>query len=373
MISVIMPVYNAEKFLKRSIDSILSQTEEDFELIIVNDGSTDASEEIILSYSDPRIVYVKQENQGVAAARNKGLDIARGEFIAWQDADDISLPIRLEIMKNSFTSDAIGFVHCDMLLVDENGTATGYWQYRNTDKTRLLRFFLKKGMPCHIGGMMMKKIALGDSRFDTTLEIGSDADLFSRIGLEWVSVHIAKPLYTLCLHTSRGNKHYGQSEKYAHVRKFLSSHSLEELVPEVNWGSDDAEDNQARAYAIISLLLARRGMKIDADEWLEKAKQKSTGLNSRIFVRGITLLQSDNYDLAREIFQLCPVQDHMVVNYLGEIEAFLDNKNNAYELFIKSSEIDPHYIEPIDNLRGLGGAGSFRLVDTSWTKLKQAS
>jgi glycosyltransferase involved in cell wall biosynthesis len=373
MISVIMPVYNAEKFLKRSIDSILGQTEEDFELIIINDGSTDSSEEIILSYNDPRVVYVRQENQGVAAARNKGLSIAKGEFIAWQDADDISLPIRLEIMKNSFTSETIGFVHCDMLLVDENGTATGYWQYRNTDKSRLLRFFLKKGMPCHIGGMMMKRDALGDSRFDTTLETGSDADLFFRIGMERISVHIAKPLYVLCLYADRDSKRYGQFEKTAHVRKFLSSHSLEELVPELDWNSNNNADNQARACAIISLLLARRGMKADADVWLGKAKEKATELNGRLFIRGIALLQSGSYELARDIFQICPIQDHIVVNYLGEIAAFSDDTNNAYRLFMESSEINPYYIEPVDNLRGLGGASSFRLVDTSWTKLRQVS
>jgi glycosyltransferase involved in cell wall biosynthesis len=373
MISVIMPVYNTEKFLKRSIDSILSQTEKDFEFIIVNDGSTDASEEIILSYDDPRIVYVKQENQGVAAARNKGLSIAKGEFIAWQDADDISLPIRLEIMKNSFTSDAIGFVHCDMLLVDENGTATGYWQYRNTDKTRLLRFFLKKGMPCHIGGMMMQRSALGKARFDTALETGGDADLFSRIGLEWVSVHIAIPLYVLCLHANRDSKHLRQSEKAAHVRKFLSSHSLEELVPEIDWDSGDGEDNQARACAIISLLLARRGMKIDADEWFERATSMICSPNEKLFVRALSLLQNESYELARQILRSYAAPDCIVDNYLGEIAAITGDSGGAFNYFLSALAKNPYYLDPIDNLRSLGGVKNIQLVDTTWLKYKQIS
>lgn len=96
-ISVIMPVYNAkEEYLREAIDSILSQTYNDFEFIIVNDGSTNNSEEVILSFKDKRIKYVKKENGGVASALNRGLDEANGEYIARMDSDDISLPERFE-------------------------------------------------------------------------------------------------------------------------------------------------------------------------------------------------------------------------------------------------------------------------------------
>ncbi len=94
-ISVVMPVYNGEKFLREAIDSILNQTFSDFEFIIINDASTDSTEDIIKSYDDKRIVYLKNSsNLGVACSLNNGLDIARGEYIARMDADDISLPER---------------------------------------------------------------------------------------------------------------------------------------------------------------------------------------------------------------------------------------------------------------------------------------
>lgn len=96
-ISVIMPAYNAEKYIKEAIDSILNQTYADFEFIIINDGSSDRTEEIILSYNDPRIVYVKNEkNLGVASSLNRGLETAGGEYIARMDSDDISMPERFE-------------------------------------------------------------------------------------------------------------------------------------------------------------------------------------------------------------------------------------------------------------------------------------
>lgn len=96
-VSVIMPAYNAEKYIGEAIESILAQTCRDFELIIVNDGSTDRTEEIILSYCDPRIVYLKNEtNFKISDTLNRGIDIAQGEYIARMDSDDIALPERFE-------------------------------------------------------------------------------------------------------------------------------------------------------------------------------------------------------------------------------------------------------------------------------------
>lgn len=95
-ISVVMPAYNAEKYLREAIESILNQTYTDFELIIINDGSTDKTKEIIQSYDDSRIVYIENENNsGICVTLNKGLDIARGKYIVRMDADDIAMPTRL--------------------------------------------------------------------------------------------------------------------------------------------------------------------------------------------------------------------------------------------------------------------------------------
>lgn len=96
-ISVVMPAYNAEKYIGKSIDSILNQTYGDFEFIIINDGSKDSTKEIILSYSDNRIVYLENEiNSGIVVTLNKGLEYATGEYIARMDADDIAVAERLE-------------------------------------------------------------------------------------------------------------------------------------------------------------------------------------------------------------------------------------------------------------------------------------
>jgi len=96
-VTVLMPVYNGGKYLKEAIDSILNQTFIDFEFLIINDGSTDNSTEIVKSYDDKRINFVENEfNMGLASTLNKGLDIAKGEYIVRMDQDDISLPKRIE-------------------------------------------------------------------------------------------------------------------------------------------------------------------------------------------------------------------------------------------------------------------------------------
>lgn len=120
MISVIMPVYNSQPFLHKAINSILNQTMGNFQLIIINDGSTDNSEEIILAYNDSRIQYYKQENQGVAAARNKGLELAEGDFVIFQDSDDISLPMRFERLMSGVGNENIGIVHSDAMLINQD-------------------------------------------------------------------------------------------------------------------------------------------------------------------------------------------------------------------------------------------------------------
>lgn len=109
--TIIIPVFNAEKYLTECINSVLAIKDDRWQLILVNDGSTDASEEICKSYyeKDSRILYLKQQNAGVAAARNNGICHAEGEWITFLDADDMLSPDALEVLK-------IADKNCDMIV-----------------------------------------------------------------------------------------------------------------------------------------------------------------------------------------------------------------------------------------------------------------
>lgn len=96
LVSVVIPAYNAEKHIRRSLGSVLAQTYTEFEVIVVDDGSMDQTSDIVRSYTDPRVRLVQQPNGGVSAARNQGVELARGDWIAFIDADDRWEPTFLE-------------------------------------------------------------------------------------------------------------------------------------------------------------------------------------------------------------------------------------------------------------------------------------
>lgn len=118
LISVIIPVYNAEKYIKRALQSILTQTYRKIEVIIVDDGSIDGSASVCSAIDDERIIVIRQENVGPAQARNTGLEYASGEFICFLDADDYLEPDFIEILYNSIQHADISV--CGYNVVSEN-------------------------------------------------------------------------------------------------------------------------------------------------------------------------------------------------------------------------------------------------------------
>jgi len=125
MLSVIIPVYNADKYLNKCIDSVLFQTYAGIELIIINDGSTDRSAEIVSGYlSDSRIVYTEQDNAGVSAAMNKGLELANGEYVTFLGNDDYIEPEMYEKMLYALQTSQADMAICDFNLVYEDGRET---------------------------------------------------------------------------------------------------------------------------------------------------------------------------------------------------------------------------------------------------------
>lgn len=121
-ISVVIPAFNVEGTINETIDSIIHQTFSDIEIIIVDDGSTDQTPKIIASYLDQRIRSVRQVNRGLAGARNTGIDLARGKYIAFCDSDDIWEAEKLDLHFDHLEANpTVGVSFCGSSLIDENG------------------------------------------------------------------------------------------------------------------------------------------------------------------------------------------------------------------------------------------------------------
>lgn len=138
-----MAAYNAEKYIKQAISSILNQSFEDFELLIVNDGSTDQTVAAVRSFDDPRIRLIHNEsNQGLVFTRNRVLEEARGEFIAVLDSDDIAVPERLQVQYDFMQRHPdVALCSGHAALIDEKGTATGQRFIVPTDEVNMEVFF----------------------------------------------------------------------------------------------------------------------------------------------------------------------------------------------------------------------------------------
>lgn len=141
-ISVIMPVYNAEKYVGASIQSVLDQRFSDFELIIINDGCTDQSAAVISSFEDQRIVYHEQPNQGQVIASNNGIKLARGRYIKFFDADDILDPAHLDLQYKVLNGSTVHLAACQWAVFYEDyHTASFKPEYTNRDYDEPLDWF----------------------------------------------------------------------------------------------------------------------------------------------------------------------------------------------------------------------------------------
>ncbi len=120
-ISIIVPIYNAEKYISKCLDSIINQTKKELEIILINDGSTDRTEEIIKKYQDKRIRYFKNKNQGIGKTRNFGIDKAKGKYLLFLDSDDFLVENACELLYNKAETNNLDIVMCDFYKLYDNG------------------------------------------------------------------------------------------------------------------------------------------------------------------------------------------------------------------------------------------------------------
>jgi glycosyltransferase involved in cell wall biosynthesis len=195
LISVVMSVYNGEAYLHDAIESILGQTLKNFEFIIIDDGSTDKTSDIINSYEDDRIVYIKQANHGLVYSLNKAVEQARSNIIARQDADDISLSNRLERQYSKIiTNQKLGLVGTFFTYIDteNNPSVTLTFPTKDVDLKRSLYYVNPFG---HGTVMFRKNEFVKAGRYVDTYGPTEDFELWRRMARNCTFAVIPETLY----------------------------------------------------------------------------------------------------------------------------------------------------------------------------------
>ncbi len=184
--SIIIPTYNRAAFLPKAIESVLSQTYTDWELIIVDDGSTDNTREVVSQYNDGRITYIYQQNSERSAARNNGIAHAKGDYVCFLDSDNVMLPNRLQLLSETITQTACYYTDIE---------------YRNEEKgSSLIKTGRKYPFPMDVDMLIQDIIAtpqlccateiLRKHQFNPALSIGEDMELLFRITEEYPLAYV---------------------------------------------------------------------------------------------------------------------------------------------------------------------------------------
>ena len=241
MVSVVMSVYNGQTYLHEAIDSVLTQSYKNFELIIINDGSVDKSLSIIKSYTDKRIVLIDNErNKGLIYSLNKGIKISKGRYIARMDADDISLPERfkkqVEFLESHVT---VGVLGCDYISFNQKNTSFIKSIYNSHE---IKSFLLYTATMCHPTLMLRKQVLIDNGlMYSETATHVEDYDLWCRLVLHTDFCNLNEVLFKYRDHAnqvSRQNrevqlrnsnsiqKNYLKNLGFSYLEKNLKTHFL---------------------------------------------------------------------------------------------------------------------------------------------------
>jgi glycosyltransferase involved in cell wall biosynthesis len=233
LISVIIPAYNAEKTIRESIDSALKQTCSDFELIVVDDGSTDATAAIVAAVDDPRIKLFSYTNAGGAVARNRGLAQATGEFVAFLDADDLWLPEKLSAQLTALKACPEAKVaYCWTDSIDESGQALRQGCHITANGNVFAKLLLVCFVVSGSNPLIYRSALLEINGFDESLTASQDYDLYLRLAARYPFVAVPAPLVLYRLSRTSMSTNLRRLEATSlQVRKQAFAKSLQPLSP----------------------------------------------------------------------------------------------------------------------------------------------
>lgn len=209
-VSVLIPTYNRKAYLREAIDSVLAQTYTDYEIIVVDDGSTDGTGEALAAAYGEQIRYVRQDNQGESVARNRGLELAQGEYVALLDSDDLWLPEKLARQMTAIETDAkVGLVFCQSWIIDGEGRRVHdipHGTHLRNGKLTLEGLCLHNRISGPSTTLIRRAVLNHIGGFDPDIHFGEDWDLWLRIAMHYELAFVPEPL--ACIRRHHGTQCY---------------------------------------------------------------------------------------------------------------------------------------------------------------------
>jgi glycosyltransferase involved in cell wall biosynthesis len=221
LVSVVIPCYNAAAFLRETIASVLAQSLEDVEILCVDDGSSDSTTDVIASFSDPRIRAFRQENAGVSVARNRGIAAARGDYIAFLDADDLFEPLNLDRKVAFLESEpTYGLVYAQELIFDsESGRVMGQSRGWPVPELRDL-LEMRAGINSPSSVVVRTSLIRAIGGFDPSLSTSADWDAWIRLAARTRFGYIDEILSRYRTH--EGQMHLNIDRMSADIRRVIA-------------------------------------------------------------------------------------------------------------------------------------------------------
>ena len=233
VLTIVMPIYNGEKYLREAINSVLGQTFDDYELLIINDGSTDRTMDIISSNTDKRIrILNNPRNLGIARCRNLGLELAKGDFLGWTDCDDLNMPTRFEEQIN-FLQNNPEYGGCGTWLCRFKGSKIMYVSkaLKNPEAINASLLFKPATIPNATVILKMSELRKYKLFYNPDLPIGEDYDFIFRCSQHFKFTNIQKVLYKYRdSETSIMKKFEDEEKKRYNIIKTIYSKALSTLA-----------------------------------------------------------------------------------------------------------------------------------------------
>lgn len=310
LISIIVPIYNVEKYLNKCIESIVNQTYENIEIILIDDGSNDNSGIICDEYAkkDNRIIVVHKENGGVSSARNKGLKIAKGEWISFVDADDWIEQNFCQTLLNKVTQEQADIALCGYNRITDNRiekiNANNQEVFLNSNEYLVKSLNPQTGFGfCHM--KLIKKEVLKSISFNERIEVGEDA-LFNIQLSTYIkkAVFLKQPLYNYRINNQSVVKRY--DENYAN--KYLKSMKIieEYIWQEYNEENEENIEIKQNYYNFVAyhIMLIIVNYCYHPDNKMCNAQRKNMlkeVINNDLFIIGLKKSNYNNISLTRKI------------------------------------------------------------------------